>query len=128
MKRLQTQQQLMSKAHLMSACTWSTLTLWYLISNLLPLVKRNHDSSMAFYWLAEQALTGMHTHLLVKKSTIQKTTAAAPPLFSSLLPPWIMSVLAKGNQVSANTNLEGREWRDDLNCTRVVLRTPTLLL
>lgn len=28
--------------------TWSLLSLWYLISNLISLVKRNHDNSTGF--------------------------------------------------------------------------------
>lgn len=127
MKRLQTQRQLTTKAHPMSVCTRSTLPLWHLISNLISLVKRNHDSSMAFYWLAEQALPGTHTFLL-KKTTIQQTRTATSSLFSSLLPPCIVSVLAKANELLADRNLEGREWKGDLNCTHVVLRTATLLL
>lgn len=115
----------MTKAHLTSVCAWSTLPLCYLISNLISLVKRNHDSSMAFYWLAEQALPGMYNHFLVKKSAIQQTRIAAPPLFSPLLPPCIVSVWAKANELLAETNLEWREWKGDLNCTRVVLRTAT---
>ena len=59
----------------------------------------------------------MHNHFLVKKSTMQQKRTAASPLSSSLLPPCIVYVLAKAREVLADTNLEGRAWKGDLNCT-----------
>lgn len=58
--------------------TWSILSLWYFISNLISLVKRNHDNSTSFYWLAEQALPSMYNCFLVKKSTTQQQEQLRP--------------------------------------------------